>query len=276
MKTSFSLSLLAFVLATALSAPFASANEDEFIESMKEMAGAFMAKAQSGATTEADYADEFQQLDQFFDAQADNPDHAAEVLSLKAMIYAEILSDPDRAVTLLETIAADYPGTKAAEGSKDAIAYFKEKEEADRMRKSLVVGATFPDFSVKDLDGNDLTLSDYRGKVVLLDFWATWCAPCISELPNVLAAYSRYHEEGFEIIGISLDEDREALERFLKQMKMPWPQYYDGKGWGNELSRKYGVQSIPATYLLNKDGKIIGSELRGSALGAAVATALGQ
>lgn len=276
MKTPSLFSIVSVALATFLIAPFATASDDDFMASMKKTAGAFMNKARSGASTEADFADEFQQLDLIFDANVDDPENAAEVLSLKAMIYAEILEDSDRAIALLETIGADYPGTKAAENSKAVIAYFRQQEEAARMQKNLVIGATFPDFTVEDLDGNPLTLSDFRGKVVLLDFWATWCAPCISELPNVMAAYDRFQDDGFEIIGISLDQERETLENFLKQQKMSWPQYFDSNGWGNELAIRYGIQSIPATYLLNKEGKIIASDLRGPALGAAVADALAQ
>lgn len=277
MKSSSTLPFLTLALLSVLLAPFASANDDEaFVDSLKEVAGAFMQKAQTGATAEADYADEFQRLDLIFEAQADNPENAAEALSLKAMIYAEILDESDRAIALLKQIANDYPGTEAAENSQQMIDFFKQQEAAEKMKESLVIGATFPEFSVKDLNGNELTLSDYRGQVVLLDFWATWCAPCIAELPTVMAAYNRFHADGFEIIGISLDQERETLQNFLKQQKMTWPQFFDGKGWGNELSTRYGVQSIPATFLLNKDGKIIASDLRGPALGTAVADALAQ
>lgn len=275
MKSSSRLPFLSLALLVMLLAPFATANDDaELTDTLKEIAGAFMTKARAGAMTEADYADEFQQLDAIFEAQADNPGNAAEVLSLKALIYAEILDDPGRAITLLEQIAGDYPGTEAAENSQAMIDFFRQQEEAARMQKLLVVGATFPDFSVQDLDGNDLTLSDYRGKVVLVDFWATWCMPCISELPTLMAAYNRFHADGFEIIGISLDQDREMLLKFLKQQKMSWPQFYDGEVWGNELALKYGIQSIPSSYLLNREGKIIARQLRGPNLTAAVADAL--
>jgi len=138
----------------------------------------------------------------------------------------------------------------------------------------LKEGAAFPDFDEKDLAGNPLSIANFKGKVVLVDFWATWCPPCVAELPNVLKAYEEYHPKGFEIIGISLDKDRQKLDSFIKQKQMTWPQYFDGQGWENKLSQKYGVNSIPATYLLDKEGKIIGSNLRGEALDAAVAKAL--
>ena len=104
------------------------------------------------------------------------------------------------------------------------------------------------------------------GKVVLVDFWATWCPPCVAEMPNVIAAYNQYHDQGFEIIGISLDQDKDALLAFTKENKMPWPQYFDGKGWSNEIAGQYGIRGIPATFLIGKDGKIAATDLRGPAL----------
>lgn len=127
------------------------------------------------------------------------------------------------------------------------------------------------------LAGKEIDLADMKGKVVLIDFWATWCGPCIAELPNVLKAYEAYHEKGFEIIGISLDnaKDEAKLKSFVKDKNMPWPQAFDGKGWGNALAKKFGITSIPATYLVGKDGKIVSSNLRGPALSSAVKKELG-
>ena len=127
-------------------------------------------------------------------------------------------------------------------------------------------GYTVPDFQVTDLDGKPLSVASYKGKVVMIDFWATWCGPCIQELPNLMKAYEKYHGKGFEIIGISLDNEKEKLTTFIKEKNMTWPQYFDGKGWQSDLAAKYGVNSIPATYLLDKEGKIIAKGLRGDAL----------
>lgn len=94
------------------------------------------------------------------------------------------------------------------------------------------------------------------------------------ELPNVQKTYEKYHPKGFEIIGISLDEDEQKLKSFLKEKNIPWPQYFDGKGWENKLAMQYGIKSIPATFLLDGDGKIIAKDLRGEELEQAVAKAL--
>lgn len=142
--------------------------------------------------------------------------------------------------------------------------------------EELAVGKTFPDFNEKDLDGNPLSVARFKGKVVLIDFWAVWCGPCIAELPHLLSTYEKHHADGFEIIGISLDRERDKLTAFLKQRDMTWPQYFDGLGWQNKLAQEYGINSIPATFLLDREGKIIAKDLRGDALETAVARALAK
>jgi thiol-disulfide isomerase/thioredoxin len=99
-----------------------------------------------------------------------------------------------------------------------------------KLQAGLKPGVVFPDFNEKDLAGEPLSIAKFKGKVVLVDFWATWCGPCRGELPNVLAAYKKYHDKGFEIIGISLDRDENALKSFIKENGMVWPQYFDGLG----------------------------------------------
>lgn len=125
-----------------------------------------------------------------------------------------------------------------------------------------------------DLKGVEIDLAKMQDKVILVDFWATWCGPCVAEMPNVTAAYEAYHEKGFEVVGISLDDNKAAVEKFTTENKMPWPQYFDGKGWENEIAQQFGIRSIPATFLVGKGGKIIASNLRGPDLEAAIEKAL--
>jgi len=106
----------------------------------------------------------------------------------------------------------------------------------------------------KATNDKEVDLQGLKGKVVLVDFWATWCGPCVKEIPNVRAAYEKLHPEGFEIVGISFDSDRKKLDDFVAKEKMPWLQYFDGKGWGNEIGKKFGVNSIPAMWLVDKKG----------------------
>jgi thiol-disulfide isomerase/thioredoxin len=122
------------------------------------------------------------------------------------------------------------------------------------------------------LDGREVDLGKLRGKVVLVDFWATWCVPCVKELPNVQRVYDAYHDKGFEVIGISLDRAnaRETLIKFIDERKLPWPQHYDGRHWDNEISTRFGIRSIPTVYLLDKQGLLVTSDATGPELEEAV------
>jgi thiol-disulfide isomerase/thioredoxin len=131
----------------------------------------------------------------------------------------------------------------------------KIKATADLKSKPL-------DLKFTAVDGREVDVSKMRGKVVLIDFWATWCGPCVAELPNVLKAYKELHPKGFEIVGISLDSDKEKLESFVKEKGMDWPQFFDGKGWKNEISSNYGINSIPAMWLVDQKGMVIDTAAR--------------
>ena len=97
---------------------------------------------------------------------------------------------------------------------------------------------------------------------VLVDFWATWCPPCRAEVPSIVKAYKEYKDKGFEILGVSFDQDKAEFEKYIKENEMPWPQYFDGKGWENEIGPTYGIQSIPTMYLLDGEGKVVTTDLR--------------
>jgi len=112
------------------------------------------------------------------------------------------------------------------------------------------------------VDGSTVDLDNLRGRVVLLDFWATWCAPCVVEAPSVVATYQKLHSKGFEIVGISLDRDKDKLLAFTKQHGMTWPQYFDGKAWNNALSTRFHVSAIPAMWLLDKKGYVRNTDAR--------------
>jgi thiol-disulfide isomerase/thioredoxin len=122
------------------------------------------------------------------------------------------------------------------------------------------------DLDFQAVDGQAVSLKNLRGKVVLVDFWATWCGPCMREAPNVVATYKQLRDHGFEIVGISLDQDLGRVRAVTEQMGMTWPQYCDGKGWQNEISSQYGIQAIPTTWILDKRGYVRYVGLRGKVL----------
>jgi len=138
-------------------------------------------------------------------------------------------------------------------------------------------GESFPPFAARDaITGEPIALEDLRGKVVLIDFWATWCGPCIRELPNVKRVYRKHHDEGFDIVSISLDTNRGQFERFVRSRGMTWHHIMQGGGWNTPLAKKYNVRSIPQMYLLDHEGKVISTSARGSRLESLVADAVAR
>ena len=132
------------------------------------------------------------------------------------------------------------------------------------------------DLKFTAIDGHPIDFASLRGKVVLVDFWASWCPQCIADMPNVAETYGKLHDKGFEIVGISLDEDKAAMESALKMYGMTWPQYFDGAGWKNKISASFGIEALPAAWLLDKSGMLRMTNLRGEALAAGVEKLLAE
>lgn len=169
-----------------------------------------------------------------------------------------------------ETLVTALPANLA---NTQRIQQIKANLEAE---KKTAVGQPYTDFTLKTPDGKDLKLSDIvsKNKVTLIDFWASWCGPCRAEMPNVVKAYKDFKGKGFEIVGVSLDEDSEAWKKAIKDLKMTWPQMSDLKGWKCEGAVLYNVRSIPATLLVAQDGTILAKNLRGEELGKKLAEVL--
>ena len=139
-------------------------------------------------------------------------------------------------------------------------------------RKAVAVGNPFLDFKMNDLEGNEHALSEWvgNGKVAVIDFWASWCPPCRADMPNMVNIYQKYKDQGFELIGISLDSEKEKWENGIEKLNITWPQLSDLKGWKNAGAQLYGVNSIPSTVLVDKDGKIVAHNLHGEELEAEI------
>lgn len=184
------------------------------------------------------------------------------------------------ALTLLVFTYATAPHRWLKEREKDAQALLDDLEKKEHhlagplqqpLAQIRMMDKPAPKIDTVALDGKPVKLEDYKGKVLLIDFWATWCGPCVAELPEVKALYEKFKEKGFDILGVSLDEEKEALEEFLKSEKVPWRQIFDGKGWESALVEPYGVQGIPMTFLVDGEGKVIELGLRGKDLESFVA-----
>lgn len=153
--------------------------------------------------------------------------------------------------------------------NKDIKAFHAMVQQAEMMvakTQAIKPGNEAPELILPMPNDKELALSSLKGKVVLIDFWASWCAPCRKELPNVKRCYEKYKHKGFEIYGVSLDKDRNAWLEAISKEKLTWPQVSDLKFWQSEAVQTYAVQSIPYTVLIDKNGKIIATDLRGPEL----------
>lgn len=150
-----------------------------------------------------------------------------------------------------------------------------QEEEMKRLSNLLPIGSLAPDIRQSAPDGGAFALSELRGKVVLIDFWASWCRPCRIENPNVKRVYERFKGKGFEILGVSLDRDQQAWVEAIKADGLPWKHVSDLQFWNNAAAQEYGVSSIPYTVLVDREGKVIEKGLRAEQLESRLSELLG-
>jgi thiol-disulfide isomerase/thioredoxin len=192
-------------------------------------------------------------------------DQRTAIMQLELAVFLEH-RDPGAAESMLRTLEASQ-NIRVASIAQQQL---ESLESTRRLAKAPL------DLKFKAIDGTDVDVAKLRGKVVLVDFWATWCGPCRMEIPNVVATYNQLHKAGFEIVGISLDQSKEKLLGYTQQAGMTWPQYFDGKGWANDISRRYGINAIPAAWLVDKKGIVRSTQARGADLAEQVEALLAE
>lgn len=184
------------------------------------------------------------------------PEMGTSLASLFALNFIDIKNDFDTYDALAQRFEKENPNSPHAKSLIGRVARIK----------GVMVGAQAPEISLSDTTGTPVPLSSLRGKYVLLDFWASWCGPCRMENPNVVRMYNKYKDKGFAIYSVSLDQTKGNWTKAIRNDNLAWTHVSDLKFWQSAAAQQYGVQAIPATFLLDKDGKIIAKDLRGPAL----------
>lgn len=201
-----------------------------------------------------------------FDRVRDEP--SARALAARIDAFLERFPGDRRRPVLLLTKAQanEVHDTAAARKLYEEVAASDNPDLAGAAREGLTqldLRENPIDISFTAVDGQKLDLADLRGKVVLLDFWATWCPPCVEEAPALVETHRKFKDRGFTIVGISLDQDKSALEKFTEEHGMDWPQFFDGKGWDNEVAKRFKIRSVPTMWLLDREGRLADASPRG-------------
>ncbi len=200
------------------------------------------------------------QLTRFIEKYADTTTSAANALFAVQMLNPA--AEMDYINAFMGGIERRFPKSKAVKEYVKAFTDMMKAQEKEEAVAGPAVGSMAPDITLASTDGSQVSISSFKGKYVLVDFWASWCGPCRRENPNVVEAYNKFKDKNFTVLGISLDEDRSKWMQAIEKDELTWTHISDLKGWESAAGRLYGVQSIPANFLLDPQGKIIARDLR--------------
>ena len=194
-------------------------------------------------------------------------DHKNDPIGLMALEHLDLSADRALAIQVIDSTRALMGHSKAHANLSQRVSKQPKPRQTSRRNDLIKPGMAMPDIALNDPSGKERSLSDLKGKVVLVDFWASWCGPCRRENPNVVRAWNAYKDKGFEVFSVSLDKDVSKWQRAIDQDGLVWPNHIsDLRGWNSVVTGLYGISSIPHAILIDKDGTVVATHLRGSQL----------
>lgn len=256
----------------------------EYTAFLNEVGGCFIAIMDEAGKTAASIPQSDPQYNEKMTALRNKYDKILADRRLKELEFAKNNPNSIFSAEALRDVANGHPLSEIepvlASLSEEVRNLSTAKQLAARIQaeKTIQIGNIAPDFTQPDINGQPVSLSDYRGRYVLVDFWASWCAPCRAENPNLVKAYEAYKDKGLEVLGVSLDSKsgRDAWLKAIEKDGLPWVHVSDLKGWSNAVAVLYGVRGVPQNYLIDPEGRIVASNLRDERLHTVLAEILGN